>query len=252
MSEAKARNPLRTIVNILSPIPLAVVVWAYFTNHLTVNPIQTATQRLGDIAIVFLLLCLLCSPLNTLFDLPKVLKLRRPLGLWSFYYATMHLLNNVGLDYGFNFKFFAMDNGNKIYIYIGMLAILSLAALAFTSRKWWKVRLGKRWKKLHKLVYVAGGLAVLHLALVIKGNVLLLMGDLWKPLSAGIVLTLALVLRIPPVKAWVIARRQTLRARLAIHRQLPPRTDNPLAGDPRVQPGVKKENSLPKVMLKGE
>lgn len=219
MTEVKTANPLRLIVNILSPVPLAVVAWAYFTNRLTVNPIQTATQRLGDIAIVFLLLCLLCTPLNTLFDIPKVLKLRRPLGLWSFYYASLHLLCNVGLDYGFNFDFFYKDNGNKIYIYIGMAAILILAAMAFTSRKWWKIKLGKGWKRLHKWVYAAGALVVLHLALVVKGNVLLLMGDLWKPLTAAGVLTFALVLRIPPVKHWVISQRQTIQAKLNLVRK---------------------------------
>lgn len=215
MTETKTANPLRLIVNILSPVPLAVVVWAYFTNHLTVNPIQTATQRLGDIAIVFLLLCLLCTPINTLFDVPKVLKLRRPLGLWSFYYASLHLLSNVGLDYGFNFDFFYRDNGNKIYIYFGMVAILILSALAFTSRRWWKIKLAKGWKRLHKWVYAAGAVAVIHLALVVKGNILRLMGNLWKPLIAAAVLIFALVLRIPPVKRWIISQRQSIQARLS-------------------------------------
>jgi sulfoxide reductase heme-binding subunit YedZ len=193
-------------------VPLAVLVWAYFTDHLTINPIQAATQWLGDIAIVFLLLCLLCTPIHTVFNLPMVLKLRRPLGLWSFYYASLHLLSNVGLDYGFDFKLFNLDNGNKLYIYVGMAALLILSALAFTSRKWWKVKLGKGWKRLHKLVYLAGAVAVLHLALVVKGNFLTLMGDVWKPLVAGSVLAVALILRVPKVKAWVISRRQNIQA----------------------------------------
>src|SRR5512145_3193115 len=102
MTAEKTANPLRTAVNILAPIPLVVLVWAYLTNRLTINPIQAANQYAGDIAIAFLLLCLACSPINTLFDLPKVLKLRRPLGLWSFYYACIHMLTYVGLDYGFD------------------------------------------------------------------------------------------------------------------------------------------------------
>jgi sulfoxide reductase heme-binding subunit YedZ len=212
MSQAKTVNPLRIVVNVLSPVPLAVLVWAYFTDHLTINPIQAATQWLGDIAIVFLLLCLLCTPIHTVFNLTMLLKLRRPLGLWSFYYASLHLLSNVGLDYGFDFKLFNLDNGNKLYIYVGMAALLILSALAFTSRKWWKVKLGKGWKRLHKLVYLAGAVAVLHLALVVKGNFLTLMGDVWKPLVAGSVLAVALILRVPKVKAWVISRRQNIQA----------------------------------------
>jgi sulfoxide reductase heme-binding subunit YedZ len=212
MTSEKTANPLRTAVNILSPIPLVVLVGAYFTGNLTVNPIQAATQRAGDIAIIFLLLCLACSPVNTLFDVPKVLKLRRPLGLWAFYYASLHMLSYVGLDYGFNFAFFNQDNANKLYVYVGFITLTLLSVLAFTSRRWWKVKLGKNWKKLHKLVYLAGAVAVVHLALVIKGNLLDLMGDLWKPIAAGSVLTVALILRIPAVKAWVVSQRQKIRA----------------------------------------
>ena len=152
MTTEKARNPLRTAVNILAPMPLAVLTWAYFTDRLTINPIQAATQWAGDIAIIFLMLCLLCSPVNTLFDVPKVLKLRRPLGLWSFYYACVHMLSYVGLDYGFDFRLFNLDNADKPYVYLGLLTLTLLSALAFTSYKKWKVILGKGWKRLHKLV----------------------------------------------------------------------------------------------------
>ena len=221
MTAEKTANPLRTAVNILSPIPLVVLVGAYFTNNLTINPIQAATQRAGDIAIIFLLLCLACSPVNTLFDLPKVLKLRRPLGLWAFYYASLHMLSYVGLDYGFNFAFFNQDHADKLYVYVGLITLMLLSALAFTSRRWWKVKLGKNWKKLHKLVYLAGAVAVLHLALVIKGNLLELMGDLWKPIAAGSVLLVALILRIPAVKTRVIAQRQKVRAARVLKTQTP-------------------------------
>lgn len=219
MTTEKAANPLRTAVNILAPIPLVVLTWAYFTNRLTINPIQTATQYAGDIAIIFLLLCLACSPVNTLFDVPKVLKLRRPLGLWSFYYACIHMLTYVGLDYGFDFKLFNLDNSNKFYIYLGIITLTLLSALAFTSYKKWKVILGKSWKRLHKLVYLAGIVAVWHLTLVIKGDLLSLMGNIWKPLAAGGVLLLALILRIPPVKAWVIQERRKIQAAM-IHRRI--------------------------------
>jgi sulfoxide reductase heme-binding subunit YedZ len=212
MATGKAVNPLRITVNILAPMPLVVLAWAYFTNRLTINPIQAATQRAGDIAIIFLLLCLACSPVNTLFDLPMVLKLRRPLGLWSFYYACIHMLSYVGLDYGFDFRLFNMDNGNKLYVYFGLLTLTLLTAMALTSRKWWKIKLGKRWKQLHKLVYVAGVAAVWHLSLAVKGNLLSLMGNIWKPLTAGAVVFVALTLRIPPVKAWVIEQRQKIQA----------------------------------------
>ncbi|MHB0922438.1 MAG: protein-methionine-sulfoxide reductase heme-binding subunit MsrQ [Bellilinea sp.] len=216
MSNVKAVNPLRRAVHFLAPLPLILLAGAYFTGNLTINPIQAAAQWSGDIAIIFLLLTLACSPINTLFDIPMVLKLRRPLGLWTFYYATLHLLINVGLDYRFDFRLFRIDNMDKPYVLWGLLTITALMLLALTSRKWWKKTLGKGWKKLHKLVYLAGVTAVIHLALVVKGNLLELKGDLWKPLTAGVILVILLILRLPFVKSWISIQRQKRRTALAV------------------------------------
>lgn len=216
MAPEKTSNPLRRAVHFIAPLPLLLLAAAYFTGNLTINPVQAATRWAGDIAIVFLLLTLACSPINTLFDLPMVLKLRRPLGLWTFYYASLHLLTYTGLDYGFNFRLFRLDNADKPYILWGLLTITALLLLALTSQKWWKKKLGKNWKRLHKLVYLAGILAVVHLALVVKGNLLDLQGDLWKPLTAGTIVLVLLVLRLPFVKRWILALRQKSRtARLS-------------------------------------
>jgi len=215
MSTGQVSNPLRTAVHILAPMPLVMLAAAYFTGNLTINPIQAAAQRSGDFAIIFLLLTLACSPINTLFDIPMVLKLRRPLGLWTFYYASLHLLINVGVDYRFDFSLFRTDNADKPYILWGLITITALTLLSLTSRKWWKKKLGKNWKKLHKLVYLAGATAVIHLALVVKGNILELKGDLWKPLTAGIILVILLLLRLPFVKSWILNQHQKRRAALA-------------------------------------
>lgn len=211
-STAEKANPLRRALHFLAPIPLVVLAAAYFTGNLSINPIQVLNQLTGDITLIFLLLTLSCTPIHTLFDFPLILKLRRPLGLWTFYYACVHFLSYIGLDYGFNFRLFRLDNLDKAYIWVGMAALFTLAALAFTSRKWWKKTLGKNWKRLHKLVYLAGALAVLHLGLVIKGNLLDLQGDIWKPITAGIVLNVVLGLRLPFIKSWVINRRQKIQA----------------------------------------
>ncbi len=219
MSTVKADNPLRRAVHFLAPLPLILLAGAYFTGNLTINPVQAAAQLSGDFAIIFLLLTLACSPINTLFEIPMVLKLRRPLGLWTFYYASLHLLINVGLDYRFDFRLFRLDNMDKPYILWGLLTITALTLLALTSRKWWKKTLGKNWKKLHKLVYIAGITAVIHLALVVKGNLLELKGDLWKPLAAGIILVVLLVLRLPFVKSWISIQRQKRRSALAVRAQ---------------------------------
>lgn len=216
MTAEKAINPLRRAIHFIAPVPLVVLAAAYFTGNLTINPIQAATQWAGDIAIIFLLLTLACSPVNTVFDIPMVLKLRRPLGLWTFYYASLHLLTYTGLDYGFNFRLFRLDNVDKPYILWGALTIAMLVPLAVTSQKWWKKKLGKAWKKLHRLVYLAGALAVVHLSLVVKGNILDLKGDLWKPLTAGSVLLVLLALRLPFVKAGIVKLRQKARVTQAV------------------------------------
>lgn len=247
MSNVQAANPLRRAVHFLAPIPLIVLLAAYFTGNLTINPIQAATQRSGDIAIIFLLLTLACSPVNTLFDVPMVLKLRRPLGLWTFYYASLHMLTYTGLDYRFDFRLFRIDNIDKPYVLWGFFTITALTLLALTSRKWWKKQLGKNWKRLHKLVYLAGLTAVIHLALVVKGNLLDLQGDLWKPLTAGIILSILLILRLPFVKSAIISRRRKRRTAQAgkseVNRRDAPAREHALAAEeihpePKIQTGM--------------
>jgi sulfoxide reductase heme-binding subunit YedZ len=181
-------------------VPLLLLVWDAYRGNLSVNPYQAATQRTGDFALILLLLSLACTPVNTLFRLPQVLRLRRPLGLYAFMYAAVHLFIFTGLDYGFNWDLLVKDLSDKRYIFVGLAAFLILIPLAVTSRNWWKVRLGKNWKRLHRLVYLAAGLVVLHFAWVIKGDVAQLQGDVLRPLLAGGVLALLLVARIPPVR----------------------------------------------------
>ena len=196
-------SKLHILTHILSILPLLVLLWAYFTGRMGVNPFQMMEQRSGDIAIVILLLSLACTPLNTLFKIPELLKLRRPLGLYAFFYASFHMLAYTGWDYSFDFRQIYASIADKPYMIAGISAISLMLPLAFTSHKWWQKKLGKGWRKLHKLVYLAGVAAVLHLAWVIKGNLLTLSGAIWKPLLAVIALTIFLTLRIPPVRRKV-------------------------------------------------
>ncbi len=196
----------------------AYLISAWFSQGLTVNPIQALEQRTGDYAIIFLLLSLACTPANTLFGFSKALLLRRPLGVYAFLFATVHLLLFIGLDYGFNFHFLLADVANKRYIYAGLAAFLALLPLALTSWKYWQKRLGKTWKRLHKLVYLAAPLAVIHLAWVIKGNLATLSGAIWKPFAAALVLALLLLARFPPV------RRKLAALKYAFRPQVPPRS----------------------------
>jgi methionine sulfoxide reductase heme-binding subunit len=132
---------------------------------------------------------------------------RRPLGLYAFLYAAIHLFIFVGVDYGFNFDFLLADIAQKRFIFVGLAAFILLIPLAFTSYRYWQKRLGKNWKRLHRLVYVAALLVVIHVAWAVKGDLFTLQGDIWKPLLAGIVLALLLISRIPGVRRRISGLR---------------------------------------------
>jgi methionine sulfoxide reductase heme-binding subunit len=203
-------TPLQIFTHVAAWIPGLVLAWDAAQGNLSVNPYQAATQRAGNIALVLLILSLACTPVNTIFRVPQVIKLRRPLGLYAFLYATLHVYIFTGLDYGFNWRLLYNDLSDKRYILVGLAAFLILLALAATSWDWWKVRLKKTWKRLHRLVYLAGGLVVLHFAWVVKGDVTSLQGDIFRPLLAGIVVTLLLVARIPIVRKRISGVGQNL------------------------------------------
>lgn len=188
-------------------LPLLLLVKDGLTGNLSINPIQDATQRLGRGAILLLTAALAITPLETLTGWRALQKLARPIGLYAFAYAALHLLMFIGVDYGFDFSLLWLDIGDKQYIFLGLAAFLILLALAATSFRWWMKRLGKRWKMLHRLVYAAGLIAVLHYALAAKGDLGALQGAVLQPALYGIGITLLLLLRVPPIRRWVSGLR---------------------------------------------
>ncbi len=188
-------------------IPLIVLGFRAFTDNLTVNPIQAAQQRTGDTALVLLIYSLACTPIYTLYRWKEVLKLRRPLGLYAFFYALLHFCIFIGLDYGFDFNLMWSEISYKPYIIVGFSTLLILASLAITSFDQAKRWLKKKWKRLHRLVYLAGGLVVLHFAWASKGDFFTLTGDIGPPLLAALAVSIELVLRLPPVRRWLANRR---------------------------------------------
>jgi len=210
----KVKTPrlLRFSMHFLCILPLPVLLVAYLTDNLTVNPIQAATQRIGDVAIILLLLSIACSPLYNLTGLSQLLKLRRPLGLYAFLYSFLHLILFVGVDFGFNLKYLLPEFLEKRYLWASLPAFLILFILAITSFKYAKRLLGRNWKRLHRLVYVSVVLVILHLAWVVKGDLFQLSGDIWKPLVAGIVAFVLLILRLPPLARLLKNRLQIPRS----------------------------------------
>ena len=199
---------LQIVVHILGWLPLAWIPYEYFAGRLSVNPIQDVEQQLGHIALYFLMASLACTPLYTLSGWREPLKRRRALGLYCFMYASLHVLTFIGLDYGFNLQLIGGIVLKKPYAIVGLATFILLLPLALTSFRWWMKKLGRKWTNLHRLVYLAGVLDILHYAWAKKGNLFTLSGDILQPLLWGLLLLLLLALRLTPVRRWASGLRQ--------------------------------------------
>ena len=202
-------TPLQIAMHIYAWSTLIILIFDLFTHNLTANPIQALEQRTGRHAITLLVLSLACTPLNTLFRWPELLKRRRALGLYAFMYATIHVLIFV-TDYGLAWSLIIQNVLEKPYILVGATGFLLLIPLAWTSFDIWKKRLGKGWKRLHQLIYLIAPLIVFHYAWSKKGDIFLLTGDIIRPLIYGLIVILFLVFRIPPVRRGIASLRDRM------------------------------------------
>ena len=200
MKKKLSRDYFRLLIHFAAWQPLLWLVWDFFHNKLTINPIQALEQRTGKYALFFLAASLACTPLNTLFGFREALRVRRALGLYAFFYASLHFLIFTGLDYGFAWKLVYNEIFRRPYILIGLAALTILLLLAATSFKWWMKRLGKNWKRLHWLVYPAAVLVLIHFALAIKGDLLRLQGSISLSLTYSLVVLFLLIVRIPKIR----------------------------------------------------
>jgi methionine sulfoxide reductase heme-binding subunit len=198
--------PLQLLVHVAALLPLAWLIFDAATGRLSVNPVQEIEQRTGKAALILLVASLSCAPANILTGWAPALRWRRPLGLYAFGYAALHFLTFVGLDYAFNLRFLWADISGKRYIFVGLAALLILIPLALTSTVGWQRRLGKTWRKLHRWVYLAGALVVVHYVWAVKS-------DIREPLLWGAAIGLGLLIRVPAVRSRIIARRTQRRGR---------------------------------------
>uniref|UniRef100_A0A7C1JI12 Protein-methionine-sulfoxide reductase heme-binding subunit MsrQ n=1 Tax=Caldilinea aerophila TaxID=133453 RepID=A0A7C1JI12_9CHLR len=204
------------VVTLAALTPLFWLLWRAAVGGLGVDPVSTINNVTGRAALITLLLSLACTPLSTMFGFRKALTVRKSLGLIAFLYASLHLLNFIGLDYGLDLELLVQDALlNKPYIFAGSLAFLLLLPLAVTSTRGWMRRLGKRWKRLHRLVYVAATLAVLHFFWQAKAT------ERWEPAIYGALLTLLLLVRIPLLRRKLPVRSpQAVRVAVQAKRTL--------------------------------
>lgn len=195
---------IEVLLHLGALLPLVILAQDFAQGQLTVNPIREIQLRTGRYALIFLMLSLACTPVYDFTNFKLMLRLRRPLGLYAFMYSCLHLLNFIGLDYRFDFSLLWEDIAEKRYIVAGFAAFLILLALAITSTKGWMKRLGKNWTQLHRLVYMAGVLVVLHYFWQAKA-------DIRAPLVYAIIVVLLLLLRIPIVSRKVKEGLKKLR-----------------------------------------
>jgi sulfoxide reductase heme-binding subunit YedZ len=200
-------TPIQILVHLGSWVPLLLILIDVLRGDLTANPIQDLTFRTGKAALWLLVLSLSATPLNTLFGFRDAIKVRRALGLYAFLYVSIHFLIFVGLDYSFDLSLIREAVFEKRFALVGFSAFLLLLPLAITSTRGWMKRLGKKWKELHKLVYLAAPLAVVHYIWLVKS-------DIREPLAFGTAVGLLLIARIPAVRKWATNLRAWFSKRI--------------------------------------
>ena len=172
----------------LSTIPLILILYKIFFNKLGPEPVKEITSFTGEWTLIFICLTLSMSPLKKITNLILFINLRRMLGLFVFFYATLHLLTYVGIDYRFNFSPIIDDVLKKKYIFIGFSAWLLLIPLTITSSQKMIRILKDKWKKIHRLIYVIAVFGSLHYIWLSKTI-------FFKPMIYSLIIFLLLLLR---------------------------------------------------------
>jgi methionine sulfoxide reductase heme-binding subunit len=154
--------PAKVAVFVLAWYPLARLVLLGLTDRLGANPIEFITRSTGLWTLVFLCVTLAVTPLRRLTGVNALLRFRRMLGLYAFFYATLHFTTYIWLDKWFDAAAILKDIGKRPFITVGFAAFLLLIALAATSPKAAARKLGRRWLTLHRAIYAIAVLAILH------------------------------------------------------------------------------------------
>lgn len=174
---------------LLALLPLGRLVWLGFTDQLGANPVEFVEHSTGTWALVILLLTLAVTPLHRVPGWGWLVTLRRMLGLFMCFYASLHVLAYIWLDHWFEWSAIIQDIAKHPYVLVGFLAFICTIPLAVTSTDGMMRRLGKRWKTLHSLVYLIAILAVLHYLWLVKQ-------DISQPLGYALLLAVLLFFRL--------------------------------------------------------
>lgn len=198
------RFVVKPAVFVLCLLPVLALVHGAWIGDLGANPVERVTDVTGEWGLRLLLLTLAVTPLRRFTGWSWPQRFRRMLGLFTFFYASLHLLTWAWLDQELSWARILEDIALRPYVTVGFLAWLLMLPLALTSTRGMMRRLGRRWQTLHRAVYAVGLLAVLHYLWLVKA-------DLLEPLVYLGLLTLLLALRWEPVeRRWIAAGRRVL------------------------------------------
>jgi len=189
-------NLFKPIVFLAALLPLARLIWLGMDEGLGANPIEFITRSTGTWALVFLCITLVMTPLRLITDSTVWIKLRRMLGLFCFFYASIHFSIWFWLDQNLNLQSMWADVIKRPFITMGFLTLVLLTPLAITSNQWAVRQLGRRWTLLHKLIYVIACTAIFHYWWHKAGK-----NDLGTVSIYAVVIVLLLACRIPFIKS---------------------------------------------------
>jgi len=189
----------KPVVFLVCLLPLAALGWRALHGELTANPIEFITHATGDWTLRFLVITLCVTPFRKILHLPELIRFRRTLGLFAFFYACLHFTTYIWLDKFFDLSEMWKDIAKRKYITVGFTAFLLLIPLAVTSTAGWITRLGgKRWQMLHRLIYFSATLGVIHYYWQVKSAVI-------RPLTYGAIVAVLLLWRL---SAWFSKKKQ--------------------------------------------
>lgn len=162
----------KILISINAFVPLIIFTWDAFRGNVGTNPIEFFLRTTGVLTLVFLIVTLSVTPLRKFFSWNGIIKYRRMLGLYAFFYASLHLITYSIFDKSISLSAIVSDTFQRPFIAVGMIAFLLLIPLAITSTNSMVKKLGgKRWAKLHKLTYLVAVLGVLHFYLIVKSDI---------------------------------------------------------------------------------
>lgn len=190
-------------------IPFGGLLWRILHNNLGANPVEFIQHATGDWTLRFLVFTLSITPLRKLLHLPDLIRFRRMLGLFAFFYVSLHFLTYLGPDQSFSLSAMWKDVAKRPFITVGFLGFVLLIPLALTSTAGWIRRLGgKRWQQIHRAIYVTAVCGVIHYYWLVKS-------DVRKPLFYGALVGILLLWRLGD---WFFKRGSAVAAKLSPQR----------------------------------